>query len=69
MQVKSCQKVKTPTRNINNYAKKIINQYAWNRPGSDLLNVRLATKIRFAKSKFRAPHALYNLPTKKKENL
>ena len=30
--------------------------------------MRLAAKIRFAKSKFRTPHALYNLPTKKKEN-
>ena len=45
------------------------NQYAYNRPGSDPLNVRLAAKIRFAKSKFRTPHALHNLPTKEKENL
>ena len=34
-----------------------------------LLMWEVVAKIRFARSKFRTPHPLYNLPTKKKENL
>ena len=41
----------------------------YNMHGTDPLNVRLAGKIRFGQSKFRTRHALYNLPSKKKENL
>ena len=37
--------------------------------GTDPLNVRLAAKIEFGQSKFRTLRTLYNLPSKKKENL
>ena len=59
------------SKSKNTYTKqeKKFNQYARNRPVSDPLNVRLPAKIRLAQSKFRTLHALYNLPTKEKENL
>ena len=62
IKIKSCQKVKTNETLIT--GKRIINTH-----GTDPLNVRLAAKIRFGRSKFRTLHALYNLPSKKKENL
>ena len=37
--------------------------------GTDPLNVRLAGKVRYGQSKFRTLRALYNLPSKKNENL
>lgn len=68
--MKSCQKVKCLHETL--ITGKKFNQYAQNRSDhffSDPLNVRLVGKIRFAETKSRTLHAVYNLPAKEKENL